>query len=201
MRPSAFILLLPALALALETADIIALIAPSSTSCAPSLPDCRTAPQIAPYIDCAISSYGLCSPPEQAAVLALMAFESAEFKYKHNVFPGRPGQGTANMQMPNYNLLYAKSLEPVAPHVAQYESVDGLSDDQLNHILGYLTPDMFNFASGAWFLTTQCDGSVRGALIDSPDDGFRAYMQCVGVEVSQDRLAYWQRAKQAFNIC
>jgi hypothetical protein len=30
-----------------------------------------------------------------------MGLESVEMKAKHNISPGRPGQGTANMMMPN----------------------------------------------------------------------------------------------------
>ncbi|KAJ2962724.1 hypothetical protein NQ176_g10917 [Zarea fungicola] len=135
-----------------------------------------------------------------AAVIALMAFESVDFRYKHNVFPGRPGQGTANMQMANFNLLYAKSIDGVKDKVADITSVNGLSNDRLNAILALVTPDETNFGSGPWFLTTQCGQDVRDALKANIDTGFTAYMSCVGVSVTDDRKAYLTRAKKAFGL-
>ncbi|OAQ97769.1 hypothetical protein LLEC1_00565 [Akanthomyces lecanii] len=129
-----------------------------------------------------------------------MAFESADFRYKHNVYPGRAGQGTANMQMARFNLLYAKSLAGVEEKVADISSVDGLPPDRLNYILSLVTPDEHNFGSGPWFLTTQCRGTVRDALQRNIDEGFAEYMACVGVSVTPERLAYLTRAKKAFGI-
>lgn len=185
---------------ALNFAAIIQQISPASTSCAGATPDCRTANQIAPHAMNAMQRYGVTSKQEMAAVLSLMAFESADFKYKHNVYPGRPGQGTANMQMPNFNLKYAQSIPPVAAKVAGIPSVDGLSAERLNQILSYVTPDQYNFGSGAWFLVTQCPSSVRDALKANVDDGFKAYMGCVGVDAGPERTAYLTRAKQAFGL-
>lgn len=180
---------------------IIKIIAPGSVSCPPSeAAECRTADQAAAPLVRAMVAHGLLTANEVAAVLALMAFESVDFRYKHNVYPGRPGQGTANMQMANYNLLYAKSLDGVKEKVADLQSVDGLSPDRLNYILSLVTPDEHNFASGPWFLTTQCPAAVREALRRNVDQGFATYMACVGVSVTPERLAYLKRAKQAFGI-
>lgn len=73
-------------------------IMPSSDTCdgATAPDDCRTAEQAAPFVSKSLEGF---SPGQKAGVLALMGLESVEFKYKHNVFPGRPGQGTANMMM------------------------------------------------------------------------------------------------------
>lgn len=135
-----------------------------------------------------------------AAIVALMAFESVDFKYKHNVSPGRPGQGTANMQMANYNLMYAKSIDAIKDQVKDINSVDGQSDSTLNHILSLVQPDEYNFASGPWFITTQCGKDVLDKLDANVDDGFAAYMACVGVTVTDDRKAYFDRAKKAFGL-
>ncbi len=51
------------------------------------------------------------SPNEVAAALSLIAFETGGFKYDTNHYPGRPGQGTRNMQMGGYNVLYALRIE------------------------------------------------------------------------------------------
>lgn len=184
-----------------KAADIIKIIAPGSVSCPPSAAaECRTADQAADFIIASMAQYKLCTYNEIAAVIALMAFESVDFRYKHNVYPGRPGQGTANMQMANYNLLYAKSIDAVKDKVADINSVDGLAPEKLNEILALVTPDEYNFGSGPWFLTTQCDGAVREALKKNIDSGFEAYMGCVGVSVTDERRAYLTRAKQAFGL-
>lgn len=184
----------------INAAGIIKQISPNSASCDGATPECRTADQVAPHAAHAMLQYGLYSPKEMAAVLALMAFESADFKYKHNVYPGRPGQGTANMQMPNFNLKYAQSIPAVRPKVADIGSTDGLPPAKLNEILALVTPDKYNFGSGPWFLKTQCPASVRDALKGNVDEGFKQYMACVGVDVTPERLAYFDRAKQAFHL-
>ncbi|KAH7322618.1 hypothetical protein B0I35DRAFT_458885 [Stachybotrys elegans] len=182
----------------LPAIPIVEAIAPNARSC--SDPECRTAAQAAPFIAQAMFDHGIFSVNQMAAIISLMAFESADFAFKRNAFPGRPGQGTANMQMPNFNLKYAKSIDSVRDKVAAIDSVEGLSDQELNNILELVIPDETNFGSGPWFLVNECDPSVRAALDADVDSGFQEYMACVGVEVTEDRLAYLTRAKTAFNI-
>lgn len=184
----------------LQAGPIIQKIAPGSASCDAAATECRTATQAAPFIVQGMADYKMFSVNEIAAVLSLMAFESVDFKYKHNVYPGRPGQGTANMQMAKYNLMYAKSLDDVKDKVSDVNSVDGLSDDRLNEILALVTPDEHNFGSGPWFLATQCGQDVRDALKRDIDSGFDSYMGCVGVTVTDERRAYLTRAKAAFGL-
>lgn len=71
-------------------------IAPKSKSCdnPPAAGECATAQQAAPFISTAFDTYDVTSPAEQAAVISLMAFETGDFKYNRNHFPGRPGQGS-----------------------------------------------------------------------------------------------------------
>lgn len=183
-----------------QAADIIKIIAPGSVSCPAGESECRTADQAAEFLIGSMDQHGIHDTKEIAAVLSLMAFESVDFRYKHNVYPGRPGQGTANMQMANFNLMYAKSLDGVKDKVADIDSVDGLDPDKLNYILSLVQPDEFNFGSGPWFLTTQCPGDVREALRANIDSGFQRYMGCVGVSVTEERKAYLDRAKQAFDL-
>ncbi|KAM0544861.1 hypothetical protein ACHAPJ_011606 [Fusarium lateritium] len=184
----------------LSAAPIIELIAPKSKICPSGNKDCRTAKQAAPFIIKGFQTYGIYNVKEMAAVLALMAFESGDFQYKRNQFPGRPGQGTANMQMPSYNLLYAKAIPEISSRFQGIESVDGMSDDELNDLLDQVTVDKYNFGSGAWFLATQCKDDVRQAFNQDADAGFKAYIeQCVVTEV-EPRLEYFQRAKQAFGL-
>ncbi|KAF7563452.1 hypothetical protein G7046_g692 [Stylonectria norvegica] len=186
----------------LQSVPIIEKIAPKSKTCDASLPDCRTATQAGPFIALGMWQYNIYSVRQMAAVISLMAYESSDFAYKHNSFPppGRPGQGTANMQSPGFNLKYAQQIDALKDKVAPYKTVVGASNDTLDAILALVTPDEYNFASGPWFLTTQCEPSVRETLDKDPDAGFEAYMDCVGVNVDDGRLAYWKRAKEAFYI-
>ena len=78
------------------TAEQIETIAPTSNSCdnPPAVGECATAAQAAPNIAKSFDTYSITSRAEQAAVIGLMAFESGDFKYNKNHFPGVPGQGS-----------------------------------------------------------------------------------------------------------
>ncbi|CEI70269.1 hypothetical protein FVEN_g1210 [Fusarium venenatum] len=187
-------------AAALTAVPIIEKIAPKSKSCPSSNTDCRTAEQAAPFLINAFKDYDIYDPKMMAAVLALMAFESGDFQYKRNQVPGRPGQGTANMQMANFNLLYAKAIPELAPKFEGVDSVEGMSDDDLNKLLDAVTVDKYNFASGAWFLATQCKQDVKDAFKKDADEGFKVYIEeCVGTEV-EPRLEVFGVAKEAFGL-
>ncbi|KAH6966960.1 heme peroxidase [Fusarium venenatum] len=157
-------------------------------------------PTTAPFLINAFKDYDIYDPKMMAAVLALMAFESGDFQYKRNQVPGRPGQGTANMQMANFNLLYAKAIPELAPKFEGVDSVEGMSDDDLNKLLDAVTVDKYNFASGAWFLATQCKQDVKDAFKKDADEGFKVYIEeCVGTEV-EPRLEVFGVAKEAFGL-
>ncbi|KAH8820424.1 hypothetical protein F5884DRAFT_627030, partial [Xylogone sp. PMI_703] len=187
-----------------SAASQILAIAPTSGSCdgAPAPDECATADQAAPYLINAMATYKITSPSEIAAVLSLIAYETDDFKYNINHFPGNPGQGTRNMQMASYNLMYALSIPQLQHSVASITttgSTSGLSSDQLNDIRALVLPDQYSWASAAWFLTTQCQ-NARPALQAGGQAGFEAYMSCVGTSVTDDRLAYWTRAQAAFGL-
>ncbi|KAI0098754.1 hypothetical protein GGR51DRAFT_565455 [Nemania sp. FL0031] len=180
-----------------NAADQIAVVAPASKSCASST-ECRTNVQASqPFID-AFTKYNLKAPGQIAAVLALTAFESVNYQYKHNISPGRPGQGTSNMQMISYNIEYANSIPELKSKVAALGDIS--TPDKQNQLLALVTDDKYNFGSGPWFLTTKCSKDVVSGLEKGTDEAFAAYMGCVGVTVTDDRKAYWTRAKQAFNL-
>ena len=71
-------------------------IAPKSKSCddAPAKGECATAKIAADYTSQSFNKYKVTNKAEQAAILSLMAFESDDFKYNKNHFPGTPGQGS-----------------------------------------------------------------------------------------------------------
>ncbi|CZR53882.1 uncharacterized protein PAC_03764 [Phialocephala subalpina] len=192
-----------------QASDILLAIAPSSSSCAnaPAAGECATAAQAAEYLIPAMAKYEIYNPHEIVAVLSVIAYESGEFKYNTNHFPapGRPGQGTRNMQMPNFNLIYAQSIPELKTQLAAITtatSTSGLSDATLNAIRALVLPDQYSWASGAWYLTTQCS-SVRTQLQAGGVAGWNAYMACIGATDSSEtaaRLAYWTAANTAFGI-
>ncbi|KAF8864382.1 hypothetical protein BDZ45DRAFT_669557 [Acephala macrosclerotiorum] len=192
-----------------QAADVLLAIAPTSASCsgAPFANECETAATAAQYLIPAMAKYGVYSPYEIAAVLSVIAYESGEFKYNINHYPapGRPGQGTRNMQMANFNLLYAQSIPELKTQLAAIttaSSTSGLSDDQLNQIRALVLPDEYSWASGAWFLTSQCP-NVRTQLQAGGQAGYVAYLTCIGAADASElnaRLAYWTKATTALGI-
>ena len=66
--------------------------------------------QAAASLNKAFATYKVTELNEIAALISLMAFESADFKYQINYFPGRPGQGCRNMQSGAFNVQYAQSI-------------------------------------------------------------------------------------------
>ncbi|CAK7235969.1 hypothetical protein SCUCBS95973_009445 [Sporothrix curviconia] len=177
-----------------SAASMIGAIMPTSSSCDGALyPDqCYTNVQAAPFFIAAMQTYQIVNAAEIAAVLALTGYESGDLKYRHSEFPVVAGKGTSNMQSPTYNQMYAASVPALASGVA---AANGDPDA----VLTLLTVDEYNFASGAWFLTSQC-ASIRSQLQANTDAGFTAYMGCVGTAINDDRLDYWHRAQAAFGL-
>jgi hypothetical protein len=189
-----------------SAAAMLLQIAPTSGSCAgsPFPQECATNVQAAPYLITAMSKYGITSPPEIAAVLSLIAYETGDFKYNINHYPapGRPGQGTRDMQMANYNLLYAQSIPALSSQLSAIttsSSTNGLSDDQLNDVRALVLTDEYSWASAAWFLTAQC-ANIRTSIQAGGQAGYTAYLSCVGTSATSDRLSYWNRANTALGI-
>ncbi|KAK0286166.1 hypothetical protein LTR91_002609 [Friedmanniomyces endolithicus] len=169
----------------ITAADILT-IDPATSSCAnaPIAPECRTAAQAAPYIAISFANFGITSFGEQAALLALMLYESGDFKYAQNHFPGVPGQGTRNMQSPAYNLKYAEYLATVQQASAQGPAA----------LLALVNTEEWSFGSAAWYLVTQCGEGVRQGLAAGTQEGWEAYLQCVGTSADEKRDALWNVA-------
>lgn len=171
-------------------------------STAPFPAECATLAQAAKGIAIACGS-GEFTAGEIGAMIALMSFESVNFQYNINHTPGRPGQGTKNMQMAKYNLQYAQSIpalkEPLAK-ITTATTVDGLSDDKLNDIRALVLVDEYTWGSTPWFLKTFCD-DARKSLRTGTVEGWQAYMTCVGVDPTDPaRLAYWTKAKASMGF-
>lgn len=171
-------------------------IAPTSGTCSgsPFADECATNEQAAPFLIDAMVKYDISTPSEIAAVLSVVAFESGDFKYNINHFPGRPGQGTRAMLMPAFVREYAQSIPELAPTLSAIASG---GSDGLNAIRALVLPDQYSFGSAAWFLTSHCR-DVRPALQAGGQAGFEKYMECLGVTATPERLAYWHRAVACF---
>jgi hypothetical protein len=178
------------------TAAQITAISPKTSSCAGAdFPDeCADATQAATALNKAFDTYKIISPGEQAAIIAYELFESGDFKYKKNHFPGRPGQGTRMMAMPPFVKLYATDVAG-ADAVAQAEAVGG--DAGLNAVLALVNSDYEkSFGSAAWFISTQCSADVRAGLVARTQDGWHIFLtQCVGTEADPARDPAWIAAK------
>ena len=94
------------------TASQITTIAPKSQSCANApvpkggAPECANAQEAAVNIGKSFETYNVTSRAEQAAVIALMAFESVEFQFNRKQGLGVEGQGSEFFSHPLIRLYY-----------------------------------------------------------------------------------------------
>lgn len=172
-------------------------VVPKANTCAgaPSPDECKTAAEAVPFINQSFQTYGITTGGEAAAIIGIMAFESGDFKYNINHFPGVPGQGTRNMQSPMFNLKYAQSIPTLTDKLAAAGS-------DPKAVLALLTANgAYDFGSAAWFLSTQCSASVRAGLKTGSLAGWQSYIQdCVGTTPTPDRQAYYESAAKAMGV-
>lgn len=176
------------------TAEKLIAIDPNTATCVGAeFPlECADAARAAPAISASFKKYEIESKGAQAALIGIMLFESGSFKYNKNHFPGRPGQGTRNMQMLDFNKEYATSLFGAEKATAA-SGTDG--------VLGLVLGDEASFGSAAWFLNTKCPASIKAGLADGSSAGWIAYLtDCVGTEHTADRDVAWTAAKKALGI-
>jgi hypothetical protein len=170
-------------------------ITPDTASCdgAPFPSECAPASIAAPNIAQSFSLFKIDSFGAQAALVAIMLFESGDFKYKSNHFPGVAGQGTRNMQSPAFNAKYADWIVANGQDASITQgSVAAVANDPAA-LLDLINTDQWSFASAAWFVSTQCEGQVQ-ALGDGSQASFEAFLTgCVGTTVAEDRIAGWEK--------
>lgn len=175
------------------TTDILTTISPATASCdgADFPEECADASRAVDPINNSFEKYQITTSGEQAALVALMIYESDSFKYNKNHFPGNPGQGTKNMQSPAYNLQYAQSLFDA-------QTVSAAEAQGPEAILALVSGDEETFGSAAWFLSSQCSDSVRQGLAAATAEGWKSYLvDCIGTEDNEDRDAIWTAATAA----
>jgi hypothetical protein len=178
------------------TASDLTNIAPDTASCdsAPFPEECATASVAAPNIAQSVGLFNINSFGAQAALVATMLFESGDFKYKINHYPGVAGQGTRNMQSPAFNTKYANWIAANGGDSSiTAKSVAAASNDPAT-LLSSINTDKWGFASAAWFLATQCGASQVQALSDGSQASFESYLTgCIGTTVTDDRIAGWEK--------
>ncbi|KAG8530869.1 uncharacterized protein KY384_004226 [Bacidia gigantensis] len=177
------------------TEDQLLKIAPKSKDCTPTDTECSPASKAAGFISSGFKTYNITSPAVAAALVATMALESGEFKYARNKFPapGKPGQGTRNMQSPDFNKQYLTSIDELKSQVT-----DDVSKN-LDLLVHYGDVD---FGSAAWYLTTQdpCKG-MTDKLASGKQDTFESYVKdCLGTTSTPDRDGYWTKAVDALGV-
>lgn len=180
------------------TAQDIQSIASDTSTCsgAPFPTECATASTAAHYISLSFAHFNITSFGAQAALLSLMLYESGSFKYIKNHYPGVPGQGTRNMQSPAYNLEYATWVATYVPD-AGFSLADVTAAEVTGPaaVLDLVLGETASFGSAAWFLKTQCDGSIEQGLSAGTEEGWESYLTtCVGTTVTADRTDVWKQA-------
>ncbi|KAK4545723.1 hypothetical protein LTR36_002677 [Oleoguttula mirabilis] len=181
----------------ITAADIIS-IDPKTSSCAnaPVAGQCRTAEQAAPLVDISFTNFGIADFNSQAALVALMLYESGDFQYSTNIYPGIAGQGTRNMQNPEDNLAYAEFLSTTCTNCgitsAQVQEAEAEGPAA---VLDLVNTDEWSFGSAAWFLTTQCGESVQQGLAAGTQTGWENYLtECLRATVNDERNQLWSAA-------
>jgi hypothetical protein len=170
---------------------VLTYIMPDSASCegAKFKDECATAADAAPHIVDGFDKYKITGAAEQAALISYMMFESGGFKYNKNHFPepGRPGQGTRCMLMPNFVGKYAYDVKPGAV-------------GSVEQILGLVMVPEFTYACAAWFHSTQCSDDAKKALAAGTTEGWKKWLKdCVGT-TETDRQKTYDLARKALGV-
>jgi hypothetical protein len=172
-------------------------IAPTSNTCdnAPAVGECATSsPLIVSALVNSFAKYGVSCAEEQVALLSWMAFESLDFKYNKNHYPGTPGQGTRCMMSPSFVQQYLKSIPELALRAA------ALADPAA--ILELVYPDQYSFAAAAWFYSTHCtEAQKKQVKAGGQNNWASAFITgCIGTTVTDGRIQKWKLANQALGV-
>lgn len=178
-------------------------IAPKSKTCegAPAAVECRTATQAAPFISKSFQTYNISSPAEQAALVSLMAFETDDFKYNKNHFPGVPGQGS--MWTPTfiphnntYHLPYNSSKHAIAWFQRSLCEVDpSVEKGPCSHCRatkGSSWPLTHGGCVRLWFCGVVFDHPVLVEGAKCSEGGHRRRMGNVYLFLRWDHRGWWQ---------
>ncbi|QIW98111.1 hypothetical protein AMS68_003629 [Peltaster fructicola] len=173
-------------------------ISPATASCGDTSAgaECRTAGQAVQNILGSFFMFRISDFNTQAALVAVMLYESGNFKYSKNHYPGVPGQGTRNMQSPEYNAKYASYLSTIPNSGISPSAFTTAQAQGPAAVLALVNTDLWSFSSAAWFLTTQCSQEVRNGLAQGTQAGWSNYLtQCIGTPATNDRTQVWDKVR------
>lgn len=163
-----------------------------------------SSPSIVAVMVTSFAKYNVTTAAEQATLLSWMAYESGDFKYNRNHFPspGRPGQGTRAMLMPNFVLQYARSIPGLEQQVQAATAESSDTNAVGAEVLALVQPDEYSFAAAAWYYSTYCTAEQKEQIKTGGRAGWaEAFVTgCVGTSLTDDREAYWNRACQALGV-
>ncbi|KAJ1721054.1 hypothetical protein LPJ53_004384 [Coemansia erecta] len=173
----------------------------SDSSCASvSTPsECTPNSRAVVAINNAISKYGVTSTGEIVALISLMAYESADWQYNVNHYPGRPGQGTKAMLMYNFIEKYAQQLHP--SDSTRVLAAGDASDSVKNSLRELVLNDDDTFGAAFWYLTSQAAAyhNNAGKLRAGNADDFKDYIvNGVGAGWDDQRMQIWNTVNGAF---
>ncbi|RKP37281.1 hypothetical protein BJ085DRAFT_11434, partial [Dimargaris cristalligena] len=144
-------------------------------------PECTVPETAVGLLNDSFKEYNVNSAGQQAALIAIMNFESSGFAYKTNLNPDNHGQGTySQMQYPAIE-GYVLSVPALK---TKYDSLTKTVTDEntlKDEVLKLAIADQYVFGAAAWYLkkSGKCDESVWSALDKGDDAGFTKYIQCV----------------------
>ncbi|KAK1228379.1 hypothetical protein PQX77_008588 [Marasmius sp. AFHP31] len=195
------------------TLDQLNVITNGTTCEASNFPEeCRTAEQALPHVNKAFADYGIETCGEKAALLSLMCFETGNFVFNINHFPGRPGQGTRNMMMFPFVHQYAVDTPSTSEQALALAGPDpnspSITNDTMNAVRALVLGDELSFASASWFYKSSgpekkgCteDAAVVEGLKAGTIEGWSEYItKCVGTTVTPERQEGFERALNALS--
>ncbi|KAJ1799902.1 hypothetical protein LPJ59_001506 [Coemansia sp. RSA 2399] len=169
-----------------------------SSSCATS--ECATNTQALSSINKAIAAYGVTQMGEITALISLMAYESGDWLYNINHYPGRAGQGTRAMLMYSFVSEYANQLHPA--DATKVLAAGAVTDAVENNVRALVLNDDDSFGSAFWYLVNHAaayhgnDSHLRvGNFAD-----FKDYVtNGVGAGWDDSRQTVWERVNSALN--
>lgn len=179
------------------TVEQLTAIAPATASCdgADQPEECADAKRAVAAINKSFETYKITSKGERAAIVAYMLFESVNFKYNRNHFPGRPGQGTRMMAMPPYVEKYAIHL--VGQDAVSKAQAPGGNESLDAVLLLANDSDEKSFGSAGWFVSTECTPEIRAGLASETETGWHDFLtECVETTLDPLRDEPWTKALQ-----
>ncbi|KAJ1993871.1 hypothetical protein H4R33_000508 [Dimargaris cristalligena] len=160
--------------------------------------ECSPPSKAVGLLNASFKKYDIASVGQQAALIALMNFESGGFTYKTNLNPANHGQGTySQMQFPAID-SYVQSIPALKTDYAALKAANMPEDQFKDAVLKLANRDEYVFGAAAWYLkeSGKCKQDVWDALNQATDAGFVKYIQCINTDPGP-RMDNWHSAIQA----